>query len=490
MQNHLKMDNARWDVINRKLSIYDIELGAKDIVLRLDLDVAMTPFVAPPKAVEVQSITGKSFAERASERSQQAPAKASDNVSNNTSVSPLGEEENYWKARQILDHSWIKKTVAELRLCMERMVNRVFVIGNLGEKSGRIRGENSMKIIQNALLQHIDDVPIHFLPEAATADFLERKAMDEFADNCIYIVENLNFYPEEFSCVEPKPVDPDEEAKEKGEKPLGEGSGDVGQGSKPISRAKPTREASKAGLGEGAKTPAEGEEGAEEGEAEEEEKEEEAPPPFTVHSIHEYKRHLGDLADLYINDAPQASLSASNSVNEIACKQKIMGMKMTEDLRSIGQFFMKQFPLDVHSIYYKQPRPDLEYFACKSTAVIGGVCKTSQDILDKILLANSFLDTFEKIIFVGEVALACLYALGISPGKVERADAAAEEYESIKEFVLKLFDRSVAKQVEIVLPVDYVTAPMEPLEEIKAAAEAKAAEEKAAAEASAAELAN
>ena len=108
MENHLRMDNTRWDVINRKLSIYDIELGSKDIVLRLDLDVPMSPFVAPPKVVEVQSITGKSLA-NASEKSktEQAAKTHSDNVST-TSVSPLGEEEHYWKTRQILDHSWIK----------------------------------------------------------------------------------------------------------------------------------------------------------------------------------------------------------------------------------------------------------------------------------------------------------------------------------------------------------------------------------------------
>ena len=35
-------------------------------------------------------------------------------------------------------------------------------------------------------------------------DFQERKAMDEFADNCIYVVENLNFNPEEFGTYEPK----------------------------------------------------------------------------------------------------------------------------------------------------------------------------------------------------------------------------------------------------------------------------------------------
>ena len=50
----------------------------------------------------------------------------------------------------------------------------------------------------------MDDVPIHFLPTANMPDFLERKAMDEYADNCIYVVENLNFHPEEFGIYEPK----------------------------------------------------------------------------------------------------------------------------------------------------------------------------------------------------------------------------------------------------------------------------------------------
>ena len=35
------------------------------------------------------------------------------------------------------------------------MANRVFILGNLGEKSGRIHGENSMKIVQQELQQHI-----------------------------------------------------------------------------------------------------------------------------------------------------------------------------------------------------------------------------------------------------------------------------------------------------------------------------------------------
>jgi hypothetical protein len=67
------------------------------------------------------------------------------------SVSPLGDQEDWWKARQIFDKSWVKKVVTELRFCMEKMCNRVYVIGNLGEKHGKIMGENSMKIIQNEL---------------------------------------------------------------------------------------------------------------------------------------------------------------------------------------------------------------------------------------------------------------------------------------------------------------------------------------------------
>lgn len=200
--------------MNRKLSIYDIELGARDIILRLDLDIALSKFTPPPKVADMTS-----------HKSLDAPGSVGKdsklNVKNSelgsvVSASPLGAEEDYWRQRQILDHSWVKKTVQELRMCMERMVNRVFIIGNLGEKHGKIKGENSMKIIQHELAQHIHDVPIHLLADGNKSDFLERKQQDEFADNCIYVVENLNFYAEEFGYVEPtpKPEPPPEEVKE------------------------------------------------------------------------------------------------------------------------------------------------------------------------------------------------------------------------------------------------------------------------------------
>lgn len=42
------------------------------------------------------------------------------------------------------------------------------------------------------------------------------------------------------------------------------------------------------------------------------------------------------MGEIYVNDAPLASLTASNTVNEIKCGKKVMGMKMTEELRSIA----------------------------------------------------------------------------------------------------------------------------------------------------------
>lgn len=54
------MDALQYDEVNRKLSIYDIELGAKDVVLRLDLDLNLTKFTPPPKVPDVVSATGKS----------------------------------------------------------------------------------------------------------------------------------------------------------------------------------------------------------------------------------------------------------------------------------------------------------------------------------------------------------------------------------------------------------------------------------------------
>jgi len=44
MDNHLKMDAEMFDVLNRKVSILDIDVAELEVVLRTDLDVPLTPF--------------------------------------------------------------------------------------------------------------------------------------------------------------------------------------------------------------------------------------------------------------------------------------------------------------------------------------------------------------------------------------------------------------------------------------------------------------
>lgn len=327
MQNHIKMDAKQYDIVNRKLSIYDIDLGSKDLVIRLDLDVALTPF--DPTAVGADMVSNKQSQDNKTSTITKDKQVKSDNESV-ISITRLGEQEAYWQTRACIDKTWLKKTVAELRMVMERMCNRVFILGNLGERHGRIMGQNSMKIIQRELQQEILDIPIHFLADPASSDFAERKANDEFADNCIYIVENLNFQPEEFGYIEPEvkaPVEDDDA----------------------VSKAP-----SKAPAQEG-----------EEEEPEEPVEEAPVPPPFTQRTTHQLKQSLGRMGDIYINDAPQASLSTSNTINEIKCPKKVMGMKMSEELRSIAQFFLKDFPLDIDSIYHEMPDKNLEYYTIK-----------------------------------------------------------------------------------------------------------------------------
>jgi hypothetical protein len=150
MKNHLKMDNDQYDCINRKLSLYDIDIVQKDLILRLDLDVLLNKFIKPQKFNDAVSGIKSQDHPISLGRVSKAETKKSD-LESVQSVSPLGDQEDWWKVRQIIDHTWVKSVVAELRNCMERMCNRVFVIGNLGDKHGKIKGENSMKIIQSEL---------------------------------------------------------------------------------------------------------------------------------------------------------------------------------------------------------------------------------------------------------------------------------------------------------------------------------------------------
>jgi 3-phosphoglycerate kinase len=62
------------------------------------------------------------------------------------------------------------------------------------------------------------------------------------------------------------------------------------------------------------------------------------------------------------------------------------------------------------------------------TAIIGGNVKSISEIIDKLLLVNSLLDTSSAFILVGEIGLAALHCLGFKVGKVERSENNLTEY--------------------------------------------------------------
>ena len=161
-----------------------------------------------------------------------------------------------------------------------------------------------------------------------------------------------------------------------------------------------------------------------------------------------------------MNDAPLACLTTSNSVAEIKTGRKVMGIKMTEEVRKLAQFFLKKFPLSVKERHLKTPEPR-DYFDTPFSAVLGGSCRSVSDLMDKILLANSLLDNASTLSLVGEIGAAATSALDIEVSRVERfasAEAQKAEFASVKPFFVRLFEKAAEKGVNIQLPPDYVTS--------------------------------
>ena len=107
MEHHTKMDAEQYDCINRKLSVYDIELGARDVVLRLDLDIPLSKFTPPVKANE--GVSAKSLEQPPASvgRDSKVNAKKSE-LDSAISGNPLGPEEDSGGAR------WAHETQAHL----------------------------------------------------------------------------------------------------------------------------------------------------------------------------------------------------------------------------------------------------------------------------------------------------------------------------------------------------------------------------------------
>ena len=121
-----------------------------------------------------------------------------------------------WKQRQILDHRLIKRTAYSIKYIQEHLAKRIIVLSSLGDKCGRVQLENSMRILVNPLQHQLQDIAVQYMGH----DILGNTEMiDELKENVAYVMENLNFIPDEHSYVEPWKDDDEnlDEEEEKGE---------------------------------------------------------------------------------------------------------------------------------------------------------------------------------------------------------------------------------------------------------------------------------
>jgi hypothetical protein len=184
---------------------------------------------------------------------------------------------------------------------------------------------------------------------------------------------------------------------------------------------------------------------------------------FDYKTIHKYKETLGKYGEIFVNDAPLATLTNSNSIVEIKCPRKVMGVKMTEELRKVCHFFLRKHPSQIKDLWYQQP-PVRQYHEKPFTAVIGGTISSVQDVLDRILLVNGLFDTCHEVHLGGQFALGALYALG---GKLGFSEL-YETFDATAEFYRTLFLKAVEKRASLRFPVDVMAASNAEIDQAKA----------------------
>ena len=121
MDNHRIMNDETFDCLNRKVSIMDIDFAEQEVILRADLDIPMSPFVAlPPIEEEFKAFfdlqaeatkdSGKSKKKKKNKKQLEEEA---EQMALLEQAKKLRSEP--WKQRQILDHKLVKRTSGILK---------------------------------------------------------------------------------------------------------------------------------------------------------------------------------------------------------------------------------------------------------------------------------------------------------------------------------------------------------------------------------------
>jgi hypothetical protein len=113
MRNHLKMDCAAFEKLNRKVSVLDIDIADMEVVLRTDLDVPLTPYQAlPPLEEEFKDFLQQQQEEASLKKKQKKTKKQQEEDAEMQSRYEQGKlaREEPWKSRHITDLRLVKRT--------------------------------------------------------------------------------------------------------------------------------------------------------------------------------------------------------------------------------------------------------------------------------------------------------------------------------------------------------------------------------------------
>jgi len=178
LENRQRVDEDTFEQLSRKHKNEDYDIEGKRVLLRLDLDVELSP-------VEYEQTEALSESGIKSPRS-----KAGDDAS--------VAEDKIIKPRTIIDTTKLDACIETLKFCVDHLAGIIIIAASLGDPTGESRPENSLRPIADFFREKLEHNVV-FEEERIELDDLEQR-MEEgtYPENCILFLENLFFHPHEF----------------------------------------------------------------------------------------------------------------------------------------------------------------------------------------------------------------------------------------------------------------------------------------------------
>ena len=365
LSEYKKMKIPEYEVLKRKIGVQDagLEIEGKDVIVRVDLDVELTP------AEYVDDIDISMEGGRTTQAAGKTTTKL-DMEEDDPSNRP--NRPRKMKPREILDTTKITKALDTIIFLINQRTNHMITIGTLGQRNGVVNEEESMYPVSELINQHIEQ-DVQFFNTCLIPNYIEKIEMDEIKEGSTLIVENFNFHP----CENGKIIE-----KETG----------------------------------------------------------------NVHIVNrdmvkEFKQQIAEYSNILINDALAASMLPLATTTGIPVRKQVMGLKMGEQVRNLGEFFTYNI--------YRFP----------TICFIGGG-GSAEDLREKLLILNSLIDIAGTIVCLGHTAMYFLKALGLQVPLTYAYDPYFEE--AARYLAVKVHESA---QCKMILPVDLVVG-KQPVEEL------------------------